>query len=53
MYKNINGDYTTESIADPNSQDPNNIIYIEAAKLNNISREYIACYYDNTNFIGQ
>lgn len=53
VYKNINGDYTAESIADPDSQDPNNIIYIEAAKLNNISREYIACYYDNTNFIGQ
>lgn len=53
VYKNINGDYTTESIADPDSQDPNNIIYIEAAKLNNVSREYIACYYDNTNFIGQ
>ena len=53
VYKNINGDYTAESMADPNSQDPNNIIYIEAAKLNNISREYIACYYDNTNFIGQ
>lgn len=53
VYKNINGDYTTESIADPNSQDPNNIIYIEAAKLNNVSREYIACYYDNNNFIGQ
>lgn len=53
VYKNINGDYTAESIADPDSQDPNNIIYIEAAKLNNVSREYIACYYDNTNFIGQ
>ena len=53
VYKNINGDYTAESIADPGSQDPNNIIYIEAAKLNNVSREYIACYYDNTNFIGQ
>ena len=53
VYKNINGDYTAESIADLDSQDPNNIIYIEAAKLNNISRQYIACYYDNTNFIGQ
>ena len=53
VYKNINGDYTAESIADPDSQDPNNIIYIEAAKLNNVSREYIACYYDNNNFIGQ
>ena len=50
VYKNINGDYTAESIANPDSQDSNNIIYIEAAKLNNISREYIACYYDNTNF---
>ena len=53
VYKNINGDYTAESIADADSQDPNNIIYIEAAKLNNVNREYIACYYDNTNFIGQ
>lgn len=59
VYQDVNGDYVIQDNITYTDETTGalvttNIIYVQAALLKNISREYVACFYDaNGNFVGQ
>ena len=59
VYQDVNGDYVIQDNITYTDETTGalvttNIIYVQAALLKNISREYVACFQDaNGNFVGQ